>query len=42
VLVWVAAGRRAAVAEALRERAAGWAEVVETAFESAGATVTTR
>jgi homoserine kinase len=42
VLVWVAAGHRAEVADALRERAEGWAEVVETAFETAGAVARTR
>ena len=39
VLVWVEHGARAAVADALRERAAGWAEVVPVAFEARGAEV---
>jgi hypothetical protein len=37
--VWVERGAVAAVADALRERAAGWAEVLPTAFEARGAGV---
>jgi homoserine kinase len=37
VLVWVERGARAAVAERLRERSQGWADVVEAAFEDEGA-----
>jgi homoserine kinase len=39
VLVWVERGAREAVADALRERAAGWADVLPTAFEARGAEV---
>jgi hypothetical protein len=37
VLVWVERGARAAVAERLRERAAGWAKVLDAEFVSEGA-----
>ena len=40
VLVWVAAGASSGVAPALREHAAGWAEVLEVAFARGGAEVT--
>ena len=42
VLVWVERGAGWGVAEALRERAAGWAEVLPVAFEPRGAEVTVR
>jgi homoserine kinase len=42
VLVWVERDAHAVVAERLRERAAGWADVIEAAFESSGARLSSR
>jgi homoserine kinase len=39
VLVWCEAARTAAVAEALRDEAAGWSEVLPAPFEPRGADV---